>query len=188
MEECGKRSRRPISYLVPLELDCRYDDDNIRLRPRERKRGEEEDAIDLEEDDASYNNDSSEEVVSEGLKKNRFLPESPIVESNALSPSHDDSNATADANGDMFLPDASAPCTSGSSQESSPAIGIHDGCKVSASPAVVPESLTPPPVATQTRESVEGDEVDVPTNARPQRRAARQQRALLSRLIEDDLL
>ena len=149
---------------------------------------EEEDAIDHEEDDARYNNDSSEEVVSEGLKKNRFLPESPIVESNALSPSHDDSNATADANGDMFLPDASAPRASGSSRESSPAIGIHDGCKVSASPAVVPESLTPPLVATQTRESVEGDEVDVPTNERPQRRAARQQRALLGRLIEDDLL
>ena len=35
VEECGKRSRRPISYLVPLELDCRHDDDEIRLRPRE---------------------------------------------------------------------------------------------------------------------------------------------------------
>ena len=116
VEECGKRSRRPISYLVPLELDCHHDDDNIRLRPREGQRDEEEeDAIDHEEDDASYNNDSSEEVVSEGLEKNRFLPESPIVESTALSPSHDDSNASADANGDMFLPDTSAPRTWGSS-------------------------------------------------------------------------
>ena len=25
VEECGKRSHRPISYLVPLELDCRHD-------------------------------------------------------------------------------------------------------------------------------------------------------------------
>ena len=165
VEECGKRSRRPISYLVPQELDCRHDDDNIRLCPSEGQRNEEEDAIDHEEDDASYNYDSSEEVVSEGLKKTRFLHESPIVESNAMSPSHDDSNASADANGGMFLPDASAPRTSGSSRESSPAIGIHDGCIVSASPKVVPESLTPPPVATQTRESVEGDQVDVPTNA-----------------------
>ena len=79
----------------PLELDCRHDDDNIRLRPRERQRDEEEeDAIDHEEDDTSYNDDSSEEVVSEGLEKQRFLPESPIVESKALSPSHDDWNAT----------------------------------------------------------------------------------------------
>ena len=55
VEECGKRSRRPISYLVPQELDCRHDDDNIRLRPRERQRDEEEeDAIDHEEDDASF--------------------------------------------------------------------------------------------------------------------------------------
>ena len=121
------------------------------------------------------------------MEKQRFLPESPIVDSEALSPSHDDSNATADASGDMFLPDASAPRTSGSSRESSPAIGIHDGCKVSASPTVVPESVTPPPVATQTRAGVEGDEGNAPTNVRPQRRAARQQRALLGRLIEDDL-
>ena len=35
VEECGKRSLRPISYLVPLELDCRHDDDAICLRPRE---------------------------------------------------------------------------------------------------------------------------------------------------------
>ena len=132
--------------------------------------------------------DSSEEVVSEGVKTTSFLHESPIVESTALSPSHDDSNASADANGGMFLPDASAPRTSGSSRVSSPAIGIHDGCIVSASPTVVPESLTPPPVDTQTRESVEGDAVDAPTIARPQKRAARQQRALLGRLIEDDLL
>ena len=153
---------------------------------------EEEDAIDHEEDDASYNNDSSElnngSVVSEGLERQRFLPESPIVESDIMSANHDDSNATADASGDMFLPDASAPHTSGSSRASGLAIGIHDGCKVSASPTVVPESLTPPPVATQTRAGVEGDEVNAPTNARPQRRAARQQRALLGRLIEDDLL
>ena len=177
-------------YIVPgsLELDCRHDDDNIRLRPRERQRDEEDDDIDHEEDDASYNDDSSEEVVSEGLEKQCFLPELPIVESEALSPSYDDSNATADASGDMFLPDASAPRTSGSSRESSLAIGIHDGCKVSASPTVVPESLTPPPVDNQARAGVEGDEDNAPTDARPQRRAARKQRALLGRLIEDDLL
>ena len=113
---------------------------------------EEEDDIVHEEDEASYNDDSSEEVVSEGLETQRFLPESPIVESEALIPSHGDSNATADASGDMFLPDASAPRTSGGSRESSPAIGIHDGCKVSALPTVVSESLTTPPVATQTHE------------------------------------
>ena len=133
VEECGKRSRRPISYLIPLELDCRHDDDDIRLRPRERQRDVEEDAIDHEEDDASYNNDSSElnngSVVSEGLERQRFLPESPIVESETMSANHDDSNATADASGDMFLPDASTPHTSGSSRASGLAIGIMMGAK-----------------------------------------------------------
>ena len=193
VEECGKRSRRPISYLVPLELDCRHDDDKIRLRPRGRQRyAEEEDASDHEEDDASDINDLSElnngSLVSEGMEGQRFLPDVPIDESNTMSMNHDDSNVTADADGQRFLPDASASHTSGSSRASGLAIGIHDGCKVSASPAVVPESHTPTPVATQTQEGVERDEVDVPTNERPQRRAARQQRALLSRLIEDDLL
>ena len=95
---------------------------------------------------------------------------------------------SADADGQRFLPDASAHRTSGSSRESGLAIGTNDGCIVSATPTVVPESHTPTPVVTQTREGVERDEGDAMTNARPQRRAARQQRALLGRLIEDDLL
>ena len=193
MEECGKRSRRPISYLVPLELDCRHDDDEIRLRPRERQRdAEEEDADDNEEDDASITRDLSElnngSLVSEGMEGQRFLPDVSIDKSKSPSMNHDDSPVAVDADGQWFLPDASAHRTSGSSRASGLTIGIHDGCKVSASPAVVPESHTPTPVTTQTRESVERDEEDATTNARPQRRAARQQRALLSRLIEDDLL
>ena len=194
VEECGKRSRRPISYLVPLELDCRHDDDEIRLRPRERQRDaeEEEDADDNEEDDASVINDLSElnngSLVSEGMEGQQFLPDVSIDKSKSPSTNHDDSPVTADADGQRFLPDASAPHTSGSSRASGLAIGIHDGCKVSASPAVVPESHTPTPVATQTREGVERDEEDATTNERPQRRAARQQRALLGRLIKDDLL
>ena len=107
-----------------------------------------------------------------------------IDKSISPSTSQYDSTRTADADGQRFLPDASAHRTSGSSRESGLAIGTNDGCIVSASPMVVPESHTPSPVATQTREGVERDEGDAPTNARPQRRAVRQQRALLSRLIE----
>ena len=193
VEECGKRSRRPISYLVPLELDCRHDDDEIRLRPRERQRdAEEEDADDNEEDDASITRDLSElnnsSLVSEGMEGQCFLPDVSIDKSISPSTSQYDSTRTADADGQRFLPDASAHRTSGSSRESGLAIGTNDRCIVSASPSVVPESHTPSPVATQTREGVERDEEDAPTNARPQRRVARQQRALLSRLIEDGLL
>ena len=78
--------------------------------------------------------------------------------------------------------------TSGSSRESGLAIDTNDGCIVSANPTVVPESHTPTTVDIQTREGVERDEGDAMTNVRPQRKAARQQRALLGRLIEDDLL
>ena len=42
VEECGKRSLRPVSHLVPLELDCRHDDDALLSMPtrstRERRR------------------------------------------------------------------------------------------------------------------------------------------------------
>ena len=122
------------------------------------------------------------------MEGQRFLPNVSIDKSISPSTSQYDSTRTADADGERFLPDASAHHTSGSSRESGLAIGTHEGCKLSAFPSVVPESHTPSPVATQTREGVERDEEDAPTNARPQRRAARQQRALLSRLIEDDLL
>ena len=82
VEECGKRSHRPISYLVPLELDCRHDDDEIRLRPRERQRdAEEEDADDNEEDDASVNDDFTElnngSLVSDGTRDSGFFPTEP---------------------------------------------------------------------------------------------------------------
>ena len=29
VEECERRSLRPVSYLVPLELDCHHDDDEL---------------------------------------------------------------------------------------------------------------------------------------------------------------
>ena len=53
---------------------------------------------------------------------------------------------------------------------------------------LLPQSLTPITVVTQTQEGEERDGGEATTTARPQRRAARQQRALLDRLIQDDLL
>ena len=57
VEECGKRSLQPVSYLVPLELDCSHDDDALRLCPRDPQGNEEDDADDDEEDD-TINDDS----------------------------------------------------------------------------------------------------------------------------------
>ena len=193
VEECGKRSLRPISYLVPLELDCRHDDDAIRLCPRDPQGNEEDD--DDEEDDASVTDvDSITDVnpsgskFSIGTEEQRFLPNVTLEESIPNSVSQCDSNVAADAEGQRFLPDVSDHRTSGSSRESGLAIGTNDGCNVSATPNTVPQSLTPTTVATQTQEGEERDGGEAMTTARPQQRVARQQRALLGRLIRDDLL
>ena len=156
---------------------------------------EEEDADDNEEDDASVTDEDSitdlnpsGSIVSDGTKGQRFLPDVTLEESLPTSVSQYDSIISADAKGQQFLPDVSEHRMSGSSRESGLAIGTNDGCNVSATPNTVPESLTPTTVATQTREGAERDGGDAMNTARPQRRAARQQRALLDRLIEDDLL
>ena len=155
----------------------------------------EEDATDDEEDDASVTDvDSITDVnpsgskVSVGTEGQRFLPDVTLEESIPNSVSQCDSNVSADAEGQRFLPDVSDHRTSGSSRESGLAIGTNDGCNVSATPNTVPQSLTPTTVATQTQEGEERDGGEAMTTARPQRRAARQQRALLGLLIRDDLL
>ena len=42
MEECGDRSLRSVTYLVPLELDCHRNDDNDRQRLREGEGGDDD--------------------------------------------------------------------------------------------------------------------------------------------------
>ena len=172
MEECGKRSFRPVSYLVPLELDCRHDDDALRLCPRDPQGNEEDDADDDEEDDAIATNDDSFHAERQR-----------------------GSNVAADAEGQVFLPDASyveSAHTSGSSRANGLANGTTDGCNatMNATPTTISQSLPPTTVVTQTQEGEERDEGwgEATTTTRPQRRAARQQRALLGRLIRDDQL
>ena len=127
-------------------------------------------------------------IVSGGTKGQRFIPDVTLEESLPTSVSQCDSNISVDAEGQRFLPDVSEHHTLGSSRESGLAIGSNDGRNVSANSNTVPESLAPTTVATQTWEGEERDGGDAMNTARPQRRAARQQRALLGRLIEDDLL
>ena len=85
VEECGKRSLRPVSYLVPLELDCRHDDDALRLCPRDPQRNEEDDD-DENEDDAAVTTDVDSLLEAEEQRG---------------------SNVLADDQGQEFLPDAS---------------------------------------------------------------------------------
>ena len=112
-----------------------------------------------------------------------------LEESIPTSVSQCDSNVSADAEGQRFLPDVSDNRTSGNSRESGLAIGTNDGCNaMSATPNTIPQSLTPTTVVTQTQGGEERDGGEAMTTARPQRRVARQQRALLGRLIRDNLL
>ena len=172
VEECGKWSIRPVSYLVPLELDCRHEDDALRLCPRDPQGNEEDDADDDEEDDAIATNDDS-----------------------ILAENQGDSNVSADAKGQEFLPDASyaeSLHTSGSSRASGLANSTTAGCNAYTNSTLnsISPSLPPATVVTQAQEGEERDAGwgAAPTTTRPQRRAAQRQRALLGRLIRDDQL
>ena len=153
-------------------MDCRHDDDALRLCPRDLQGNKEDDADDDEEDDAIATNDDS-----------------------LLAENQGGSDVSADAEGQVFLPDgsyaASLP-TSGSSRASGLANGTTAGCNATtnAIPTTISPSLPPATVVTQTQEDVERDAGwgAAPTTTRPQRRAARRQRALLGRLIRDDQL
>ena len=143
VEECGKRSLQPVSYLVPFELDCRHDDDALRLCPRDPQRNEEDD--DDNEDDAAVTTDVDS-----------FLAED-----------QGGSNVSADAEGWEFPTNASHVestyhRTSGSSRASGLATGTTTGCNTNtntnATPNTVPPSLPATTVATQPREGEERDE------------------------------
>ena len=54
MEECGRRSIRSVTFLVPLELDCRREDDVICQSLRDEEEGvEEEHQDELQADDVN---------------------------------------------------------------------------------------------------------------------------------------
>ena len=157
-----------------MELDCRHDDDALRLCPRD-PQGNEEDDDDDDEDDAAI-----------ATNVDSFLAED-----------QGGSNVSASDQGQEFLPDASHVestyhRTSGSSRASGLAIGTTTECNTNtnATPNTVPPSLPPTTVITQPREGEERDEGRgaATTSTRPQRRAAQLQRELLSRLIRDDQL
>ena len=150
VEECGKRSLQPVSYLVPLELVCRHDDDALRLCPRDRQGNEEDD---------------DEDAAAIAANVDSFLAED-----------QGGSNVSANDQGQECLPDASHAestyhRTSGSSRASSLATGTTTGCNTNtnATPNTVSPSLPPTTVATQPREGEERDEGRgaAPTSTRP---------------------
>ena len=112
VEECGRRSLRPISFLVPLELVCHREDDEIRQCLSDNNQGnDEEDDDDNDDATVTMDVDSIFEAEDQG---------SPVV--------------SADAQERSFPHDASSSRstllhrTSGSSRESGLATGTTTGC------------------------------------------------------------
>ena len=145
VEECGRRSLRPVSYLVPLELDCHRDDDELRQCLRDKRRNEDGDDDDNDEDATAVTTDVGSFLGAEDQG-------GPIV--------------SADAQGGVLPPDVSfvEPTfhhrTSGSSRASGLATGTTTGCNSSNSIATltnIPPSLPPHTVLTQPREGEERD-------------------------------
>ena len=166
-------SLRPVSYLVPLELDCHHDDDELRQCLRDKQRNEKEDnaadAVTLDVGPISEAEDQGGPVVS------------------------------VDAQGGILPPDVSSSGstfyhrTSGSSRASGLATGTTTGCNFRnnvATPSTISPSLPPHTVLTQPLEGEERDAGwgEASTSQRQPRRAALRQRELLGRLLRDDLL
>ena len=80
VEECGQRSLRPVTFLVPLELNCQRDDGEIRQRLRD------DDGNDDNDDEDSSPVDSTSEAGGQG---------SPTTKADAEGRSipHDESHA-----------------------------------------------------------------------------------------------
>ena len=158
-----------------MELDCRHDDDALRLCPRDPQRNEEDD------------DDDSEDAAAVTTDVDSFLE----------AEDQGSSNVSASDQGQEFLPDASHVestfhRTSGSSRASGLATGTTTGCNTNtnATPNTVPPSLPTTRVITQPQEGEERDagRGEATTSTRPLRRAAQLQRELLGRLIRDDQL
>ena len=176
VEKCGRRSLRPVSYLVPLELDCHREDDELRQCLRENRRNEDEDDEDKDDDAVTMDVGSISEAEDQG---------SLIV--------------SADSQGGTFPLDESSSestllhRTSGTSRASSLATGTTTGCNSNnnvANPVTASPSLPPHTVLTQPLEGEERDagRGEASTSQRQPRRAALKQRELLDRLLRDDLL
>ena len=145
MEECGRRSLQPVSYLVPLELDCHHDDDELRQCLRDKRRNEEEEDDDDNEDDAAVTTDVGSFLEAEDQG-------GPIV--------------SADAQGGVLPPDVSftEPTfhhrMSGSSRASGLFTGTTTGCN-SRNSIATPSNISPSlPLHAVLTQPLEGEERD----------------------------
>ena len=174
VEECGRRSIRSVTFLVPLELDCHQDDGEIQQRLLDDNDGNDDD----NDDNSSSPVDSTSEVGGQG---------SPTT--------------TADAE-ERTIPHCASHVestfhhTPGSSRESSPTIGTTTRCDIttegdagtSHTPSLPPSPTSSVKYQHSTGEGREAGAGEPVTGLRQPRRAALRQRELMKSLHHYNLL
>ena len=172
VEECGRRSLRPVTFLVPLELDCHQEDGEIRQRLRD----------DYDRNDNDDNLSRSVDSISEAGGQGSPTTTTDAEERSIL---HDTSHS-----------ESTFHHTPGSSRGSSPATGTDTRRNITTEgDAGTPNTLSLPPSPSssvdQQPSTSEGRDVGVGElviRLRQPRRAAQQQRDLMKSLLREDLL
>ena len=165
VEECGRRSLRPVSFVVPLELDCHHEDGEKRQCLRDDNQGNDDD-VTATVDSISEAGDRSSPSTSAGTQE-RSIP-------------HDASST-----------ESTSHHTSGSSRESGSANGTMSSCNINDVGSLNTHSPSPPPYLPVPNQTSWGEERDAgmgepATQRRQPRRAAQRQQDLLKKLIHED--
>ena len=174
VEECGQRSTRSVTFLVPLELDCYQDDGEIRQCLRD----DNDENDDDNDDNSSRPVDSISEAGGQGSPTTTADAEERSIPHGA---SHSESTLLH---------------TPGSSRESSPAIGTNTRCNITTEGDTgTSHTLSLPPSPTSsveqqpsTSEGRDAGAWELVTESRQPRQAALRQRKLMKSLLHDDLL
>ena len=174
VEECGRRSTRSVTFLVPLELDCHQDDGKIRQRLRDGNDGNDDD----NDDNSSRSVDSISEAGGQGSPTTTADTEEQSIPHGT---SHSESTSLH---------------TPGSSRESSPATGTNTRCNITTEgdtgtshtlslPPSPTSSVDQQPSTSEGRDEGAGEPV---TESRQPQRAALHHRKVMKSLLHDDLL
>ena len=171
VEECGRRSIRSVTFLVPLELDCHREDDIIHQRLCNDKRGDDDDNVYSPVDSTS--------------EAGGLLSSTTTADTEERSIPHDAS-----------LLESTSHRTLGSSQASCSTTGTTPRCNITTegdtgtpyTPSLPPSPTTPVELQHSTSEGREAKAEEPASEPRQPRRAALRQRELLRSLINDDLI
>ena len=170
VEECGRRSIRSVTLLVPLELDCHREDDVIRQRLSDDQRGDDDDNVYSPVDSTSEDGDLGSPTTTADAEERSIL--------------HDAS-----------LPESTSHRTPGSSQASCSTTGTTPRCNITTegdtAPPYTPSLPLTPTTAVELRRMSEVREAgaeEPSSEPRQPRQAALRQRELLRSFIDDDLI